>query len=858
MKIGILPAPKEIIASEGEFRIPIGAEGHKIFVLMSDEQARVPAELIAEQFKAQLLCGEKSDYIHIRVNLVKNLEFTKNLPIDRRVEAYCLEVSRKGIDISALTPEGLLRAAATLFQMARIENGMASVPMAAINDWPNFRYRCASNWLINVECNRWAYDRGDGRDAFLRRIKRKLDFCFEHKINMVWFDGFGWNTERFPGYASLMEECTRYSRRLGIKLVFGGYGGGYGTAYQAGEIYRCGYFGKVYLNRLPYPDGKEYDCCGLPGHHANSRLYGTCPSNELLRAAKLEEMKHFVSEVKPGVMYIHDIDAGSWLAASEAWRQRCGECRKLWPSDEMHDANGQAGAYASWFRQVRQELSAMPESGDYSPARDLTLIFTSPLYTHYDEKGPENLWELEMRYFESLSRLIGPEQGIEFGLREQFYYNNNRKKINNLRTVLDKVGNGHGILIAAFGGGDNYISDDLTNTSGAMAHFFDGAESVCLFNSSIHGEAVQMLNADFLWNGKSGGYSEKPANETEAVAIFNKIASGAHKPSEIFAAGGTFDQICIRLWGEEAGQLMSLALQAKHNGLLPVSHIWWSITKFVGALEKDEICSLFNLEREWANREQATVLALKYARKAVKISDNEDIHWFVKCLEVGKQFSKAVKLLCLLKSGKNKTAGARLLRVINGLEEHIRKNHVIEKTDILGGEPGCWMETIAEIRRLAESFIELRESGNFINDFIVDWQVSRAMPPAGNLDNLTCPENKESLQFSPRLFLTPFCDLHDDLFGCAPDDVLVYFANRFSSTKSMEIELRLGYDGPVKAWIDGRQIFHDPNGTNPARPDKAVILWKAAKGKHELIVAVGSNSGKACGIFARFAGVTTK
>ena len=157
-----------------------------------------------------------------------------------------------------MTAEGLLRGAATLFQMTRRENGRIIAPCAVINDWPNFRYRCGSDWLINVEANRWAYDWGDGRAAFLERIKRKLDFCFEHKINMVWFDGFGWNTERFPGYAALMQECTRYARRLGIKLVFAGYGGGYGTAYQPGEIYRCGYFGNVYRNRRPYPDGEEY------------------------------------------------------------------------------------------------------------------------------------------------------------------------------------------------------------------------------------------------------------------------------------------------------------------------------------------------------------------------------------------------------------------------------------------------------------------------------------------------------------------------------------------------------------------------------------------------------------------------
>ena len=698
MKLEIVPEPKKIVFHRGELCIPIGTERGAIGVLISDERVRVPAGLIAERFKVKIVLGKKAAGVYVRLNIAKELDFSRKLRADQRIEAYRLEVSKNGVDISALTAEGLLRGAATLFQMTRWEKGRALVSCAVVNDWSNFRYRCGSDWLINVECNRWAYDWGDGRGAFLERIKRKLDFCFEYKINMVWFDGFGWNTERFPGYASLMQECTRYARRLGIKLVFAGYGGGYGTSYQQGEIYRCGYFGNVYLNRRPYPDGKIYNCCG----GSVGGRYGTCPSNEQLKSAKIEEMKRFVTEVNPGFMFIHDIDAGNWLSVKKAWKQRCGECRKRWPSDELSVADGHAGAYASWFRQVRRALSALPASGDYSPARDLVLIFTSPLYTDYHEREPENVWELEMQYFNSLSRLIGPEQGIEFALREQFYYAGNRKKIGRLRALLEQNGNGHGIIVASFGGGDNYISDDLTNISGAMAHFYDGAESVYLANGAMHEEPVQMLNAEFLWSGSAGGYRENPADETKAVAIFEKIATGAHKPSEIFAAGGYFDRLCVRLWEKEAGKLMSRALQARHNGQMPVSHVWWSITKTVMALKNDETCSLMISEKEWTDRERATALALKYARQAAGISDNEDIHWFAKCLKVGLQYAKAVKLLFLLKSGKDETASVRLGRVINDLEAHIRKNFVMKKTDILGGDPGCWLETIAEIRQLSK------------------------------------------------------------------------------------------------------------------------------------------------------------
>jgi len=708
MKIEIIPGVKEIISRPGEFCFPAGPGGSVTGILIADEQARRSAELIAERYQARVVSGAQAAGAQIRLNIVPELDFAGKLDADRRVEAYRLEVSEKGIALSALTAEGLLRGAATLFQMARLENGSAVVPCVVINDWPNFRYRCGVDWLLNVEINRWSYDWGDGRGACLKRIKRKLDFCFAHKINMVWFDGFGWNTERFPGYAALMQEFTSYARRLGIKLVFAGYSGGYGMSYQVSEIYKGGYFGNVYRNRRPYPDGAEYDCCGLPKCGGKSRRYGTCLSNESLKRAKLEELKRFVSAVQPGFMYLHDIDAGVWQVAQEAWKQRCGECRQRWPSDELSAADGQAGAYASWFKQLRSELSALPPSGDYSPARDLYLIFISPLYTSYDEGG--DIWEREMQYFDNLSRLIGPAHGVIYGMREQFYDDKGRKKILSLREVLEKNGSGHGIDVAAFGGGDNYITDDLANISGTMAHFYDGARSVHIANGGVHEEPVQLLNADCLWSGSAGGYRANAANQAEAVALWGEIAPGKYKPAEIFGAGGFFDRACGHLWGREAGLLMSRAIQARsRNGRMPVSRVWWAVTRMITRLSDAQACSQINWGEElehWTGREQATILALESARQAAGISDDEDIRWFARCLEVGRQFAEAVKLLVLLKSGRDKTARARLDRVVNDLEAHIRKNFKLEKTDVLGGDPGCWLETIAQIRPLAESLVK--------------------------------------------------------------------------------------------------------------------------------------------------------
>jgi len=68
----------------------------------------------------------------------------------------------------------------------------------------------------------------------------------------------------------------------------------------------------------------------------------------------------------------------------------------------------------------------------------------------------------------------------------------------------------------------------------------------------------------------------------------------------------------------------------------------------------------------------------------------------------------------------------------------------------------------------------------------------------------------------------------------------------------MQLKALLGYDGPVKVWLDGLERFHDPAGTNPASPvDAEVSLGAVAGGEHELLVALGNNGGNAWGIFLR-------
>ncbi len=138
-----------------------------------------------------------------------------------------------------------------------------------------------------------------------------------------------------------------------------------------------------------------------------------------------------------------------------------------------------------------------------------------------------------------------------------------------------------------------------------------------------------------------------------------------------------------------------------------------------------------------------------------------------------------------------------------------------------------------------------------LTPFVRELRVSTIQPGSGNLGELRYPDDLNVLQLTKRTFDETFCNLHPEISRCGECDATVYYAFRFSCAHPMRLALLLGYDGPVKAWMDGSPIFHDSNGTNPAYPDKGQPRVRAGTGEHELIIALGTHNGAAWGIFAR-------
>ncbi len=126
---------------------------------------------------------------------------------------------------------------------------------------------------------------------------------------------------------------------------------------------------------------------------------------------------------------------------------------------------------------------------------------------------------------------------------------------------------------------------------------------------------------------------------------------------------------------------------------------------------------------------------------------------------------------------------------------------------------------------------------------------SDIVPGKGTLENVSCPDMKdERLGWREQKFVFLFLDLHSEIEPLK-DDRMVFFAHRFRCEEPMKLQIGLGYDGPVKAWLDGKEIYYDPHGTNPAVCGKGKIKLDAAARDYQLVICLSANYGNAWGLF---------
>jgi sialate O-acetylesterase len=136
-----------------------------------------------------------------------------------------------------------------------------------------------------------------------------------------------------------------------------------------------------------------------------------------------------------------------------------------------------------------------------------------------------------------------------------------------------------------------------------------------------------------------------------------------------------------------------------------------------------------------------------------------------------------------------------------------------------------------------------------LSPFVNRWLISSIQPATLPVHKQSPPKPHARLQLKKQAFEQPFVDQHPVWEG---KNGQACFFSEISLGEPMKLNMRVGYDGPIKVWIDNKPVFADPNGTNPATPDKAVKPVNLSKGKHRIAVAMDLHGGLAWGFFLRF------
>ena len=557
--------------------------------------------------------------------------------------------------IAAYTQTGCAYGIMTLLQILG-----KKISQLEIKDWPDFKHR-GNKWTVWAESGIWSYDFGDGAEAMKKRLERKFDMCLKYKINTVYFDANGLNTDRTPEYADVMRFANDQARVRGIRLYTGCYGMSYGMSGYEGV-----YQGKAYLNRKSYPDGEVYECIGSihPSFvnwkektydRANrvikviAREQGTCLSNEALLEIKAKEMEQYLKVTHCGGLYVHNMD--SFEIYPEIWEARCGQCRKRWPNDDLYAIDGAAGAFAEYFSGLANRL-AQVKDGAYDAAKDFRMMIISPGYL-YPEVTCDEEFDIGMKFWAAVSKYMTSEL-LMIGFREEFFYHD--KDVRRAESVQQN-GFEKETQIINFSGADGFYDDRIFNATSLFHYMMKGYDGMICANGNAFHEPLQLFNAEYLWNCEDSGFynlRDKPVNQKDFIRLYRKVKATAFRPEEIYGVGGFLDIICEKLYGKKVGRIMAEAYKVcGTNGEPPVvcaanveldTGFEWANLPLRWDNEAMDGATLEKVQKQYEQCKNASEKAAEVVKKVPEIFDGsedekKDLLWLCECFEMGRQLT---------------------------------------------------------------------------------------------------------------------------------------------------------------------------------------------------------------------------
>jgi hypothetical protein len=123
------------------------------------------------------------------------------------------------------------------------------------------------------------------------------------------------------------------------------------------------------------------------------------------------------------------------------------------------------------------------------------------------------------------------------------------------------------------------------------------------------------------------------------------------------------------------------------------------------------------------------------------------------------------------------------------------------------------------------------------------------MPTKGKLEALTYPSDIHTLGFRRHDFPGPYCDLRGVFKAMPGQDALVWVTCDLVCPETMRLLAILGYERPIKMWLDGRLRHFAPVGSL-MYPDPATVRVPfIGTGRHTLLFALVISDGNVGGVW---------
>jgi len=296
---------------------------------------------------------------------------------------------------------------------------------------------------------------------------------------------------------------------------------------------------------------------------------------------------------------------------------------------------------------------------------------------------------------------VGPASNLQFGIREQFASDREpHLRVAELSGLLDSVGNGHGVMVISFAGGDGYYSDQLVAPSATLAPHFLGAATCYIVHNGSAVEPAQLVAAEYSWNADAPGAAPLATDREDGLRLWEASREGSLRPAEVYGPAGVIERACERLYGPVGGAHLAEVFQSGAGAESPVVMVWRTVTAEVAKLREGE--QLPDRDSFWYGRVYATQRAIKLVADALQAEGLTpeaagDLRWLHATLEIGEQFAEGLAMTHELQAGGSEELRTLLRERWSALERRIREDFLTDTFDPVGGDMALWLPTLAAL-----------------------------------------------------------------------------------------------------------------------------------------------------------------